>query len=303
MRVASTQYHATMNTALQKANKRISDLLQKMASGERFSLPSEDPVGSVRLSRLMREEATLAQYRDNIATLKSRMSQNEAYLDGMLSDMMSVRDLTVWALDGSNTSEDIAAMARSIQPIIDSLFYATNSQDAEGRYVFSGTLTDTPALAYDPLAAPGARYSFQGNNAQQLVAVATGVTQAANVTMPHMAALLNQLEQLRDTLSVPNVSANDPVVRGELQAALGSIDQTLNTTSSIIAGLGGAQNILSTLDGNHQNVSLSLHQAALLVGQLDYADAAVKINGYSTSIEATRKAYSQISKLSLFDAL
>ncbi|MDY0066858.1 MAG: flagellar hook-associated protein FlgL [Steroidobacteraceae bacterium] len=303
MRIASTQYHATMNTALQKANERLSDILQKMASGEKFSLPSEDPVGAVRLSRLTREEAALVQYRENIATLKGRLSQNEAFLDGMISDMTSARDLLVWALDGSNTAADINAMASSIQPIIDSLFYAANSRDAEGRYLFSGTLSDTAALTYDPAAALGARYTYTGNAGRQLVAVAAGVQQAANVTVQEMAAMLNQLDQVRAVLSAPGVSANDPVVRAELQAALNVTDQTLNVTAGKIAGLGGAQNILSTLDANHQNISLSNRQAALVVGQLDYADAAVKLNGYTTSVQATQKAYAQVSKLSLFEAM
>src|SRR5690606_13114365 len=231
MRIASTQYHATMNTALQKANERLSDILQKMASGEKFSLPSEDPVGAVRLSRLTREEAALVQYRENIATLKGRLSQNEAFLDGMISDMTSARDLLVWALDGSNTAADINAMASSIQPIIDSLFYAANSRDAEGRYLFSGTLSDTAALTYDPAAALGARYTYTGNAGRQLVAVAAGVQQAANVTVQEMAAMLNQLDQVRAVLSAPGVSANDPVVRAELQAALNVTDQTLNVTA------------------------------------------------------------------------
>ncbi len=39
------------------------------------------------------------------------------------------------------------------------------------------------------------------------------------------------------------------------------------------------------------------------MGQLDYADAEVKLNGYTTALQATQKAYAQVSKLSLFDVL
>ena len=157
MRISSTQYHTTMNTALQKASFRLEDILQKMASGEKYSLPSEHPVTTVRLSRLYREEAALDQYRDNISALQSRLTQNEVYLDSMTNDMLSARDLMVWAGDGSNTSEDVAAMAGSLQPLLDSLFYAANSSDAEGRYVFSGTAVDSATVSYDPAAPLGAR--------------------------------------------------------------------------------------------------------------------------------------------------
>jgi flagellar hook-associated protein 3 FlgL len=209
----------------------------------------------------------------------------------------------VWAADGSNTSEDVAAMVGSLQPLIDSLFYNTNSKDAEGRYVFSGTATNTATLEYAAAAAVGARYTATGNAVKQLVVVGNGVTQPANVALPEMADVLNQLERVLATLSVPGVSVNDPAVRAEVVATMDALDAGIDINSSKISGLGGAQNILATLQGNHSNVSLSNKQAALIIGQLDYGDAAVKLKGYQASIEATQKAYAQISKLSLFNVL
>lgn len=303
MRVASTQYHTTMNTALQEANVRLQSVLQKMASGERYSLPSENPIANVRMSRLAREEALLDQYLDNIETLQSAMSRTEAILTGMSADLLSARDLLVWAADGSNTSEDVSAMAGAIKPLIESLFYSANTQDAEGRYVFSGSASNTATITYDPTAAIGARYTATGNNVQQLVAVGNGITQPANVTLQEMAGILNSLEQVYDTLSTPGVSVNDAAVRAQLTTTMNDIDVAINFTSTVIAKLGGSQNILETLSANHENVSLSNKQAALVIGQLDYGDAAVKMNGYSAAIQATQKAYAQVSKLSLFDVI
>jgi flagellar hook-associated protein 3 FlgL len=303
MRISSTQYHTTMNTALQKASFRLEDILQKMASGEKYSLPSEHPVTTVRLSRLYREEAALDQYRDNISALQSRLTQNEVYLTSMSNDMLSARDLMVWAGDGSNTSEDVAAMAGSLQPLLDSLFYVANSSDAEGRYVFSGTAVDSATVTYDPAAPLGSRYTFTGNTDSQRVAVGPGVTQPSNVTLPEVAAMLNRLEQVLTTLQTPNVNVNDPAVRADVTAAMGSLDDVIESISGRIAGLGGAQNILATLETSHANVSLSNQQAALTLGQLDYSDAAVKLNGYTTAVQATQKAYAQVSKLSLFEAI
>jgi flagellar hook-associated protein 3 FlgL len=303
MRIASTQYHTTMNTALQTASSRLENILQKMASGERYSLPSESPIANVRLSRLTREEATLDQYLDNIATLQSKMSRDEAVLTGMSADMLSARDLLVWAADGSNTSSDINAVASSLRPIIESLFYNTNTLDAEGRYIFSGTAVATPTLSYDPAAALGLRYTATGNAVEQLVTVGNNITQPANVTLPEMANALNLLERIFTTLQAPGVTANDPLVRAELTAALNGLDDAIDLNSTEVATLGGSQNILETLRANHSNVSLSNKQAALVIGQLDYGDAAVKMNGYTAAIQATQKAYSQVSQLSLFDVI
>ncbi|MBL8265493.1 flagellar hook-associated protein FlgL [Steroidobacter sp.] len=303
MRIASTQFHTTMNTALQKASSRLEDILQKMASGEKYSLPSEHPVTTVRMSRLYREEAALDQYRDNIGALQARLTQNEVYLSSMSNDMLSARDLLVWAADGSNTSEDVSAMAESLQPLLDSLFYVTNSTDAEGRYIFSGTAVATPTVTYDATAAVGSRYTYTGNTEVQRVVVGPGVTQPANVSLPEVATLLNQLEQVLATLQTPGVNVNDAAVRTQITTAMDGLDDVIESISGRIAGLGGSQNILATLETSHANVSLSNQQAALTLGQLDYSDAAVKLSGYTTAVQATQKAYAEVSKLSLFDVI
>lgn len=303
MRIASTQYHATMNTALQRANVRLEEILQKMATGERLLRPSDDPIAHVRLARLSREEAALDQYRDNITALGARLRQSEAYLDTMSSDILDARDLLVWSADGGNAPADVAAMAGSLRSLADSLFYTGNSRDQEGRYVFSGTLTSTPALSYDPAAPLGSRYTFTGNTAEQKVVVGNGVTQTANVNVADIADALNLLEGTVVALETPGVNVNDAAVRAQLVATLDGLDDALDFVSGTIAGLGGAQNVIASLEGSHANVSLSNQQAVLDIGQLDYGDAAVKLNGYTTAVQATQKAYAQVSRLSLFDAL
>lgn len=303
MRIASTQYHATMNSALQTASARVEDVMQQMASGKKLLRPSDDPVTHVRLSRLAREDAALTQYRDNIGALKARLQNSEALLSGMNADLQEARDLVVWAADGGNTSADVAAMASSLQSLRDSLYYSANSRDQEGRYLFSGTVTGSPTISYDPTAPAGARYAFTGNTAEQKVVIGNGVTQAANVTLQEMAALLNQMDGTISTLQTPGISVSTPAVHAQLVAGLTGIDTAMNAVSSKIAKMGGAQNTLATLDNNHANVSLSNQQAQLTLGQLDYGDAAVKLNGYTTAVQATQKAYAKVSALSLFNVL
>jgi len=303
MRIASTQYHATMNSALQEASGRVETLMQKMASGQRMLQPSDDPVNGVRLSRLRREDAALGQYRDNIGALRSRLQQNEGSLGSMVKTMLQVRDLVVWASDGSNSPKDLQAIADSLQSLRDSLFYSGNEKDQEGHYLFSGTAVTTPTLTLNAAAAVGSRYTATGNTAQQQVVVGNGVTQPANVSTPELAALLNQLDSSIAALRTPGATANVPAVQATLTANLDGLDTTLDAINTKIATLGGAQNIVQTLDDNHANVSLSLQQSALKLGQLDYAEAAVQLNGYTSAVQATQKAYGKVSTLSLFDVL
>lgn len=303
MRIASTQYHTTMNTALQTASARLENVMQQMASGQRLLQPSDDPVTSVRLSRLTREEAAIDQYRINIAALKTRLQLNESHLTSMSKDMLQARDLLVWAADGGNTPMDANAMAGSLRSLRDSLFYTANIKDQEGHYLFSGTLADTATIIYDATQPLGSRYSFAGNDGVQQVMVGNGITQSANVGLRGLEDLLNRLDETAVELAKPGADVNGPALRSLLTATIDGLDTTLGSVSAKITGLGGEQNILQTLDDNHANVSLSNKKALIDLGQLDYGDAAVKLNGYTSALQATQKAYGKVSALSLFDVL
>jgi flagellar hook-associated protein 3 FlgL len=303
MRIATAQYQSNMNQSLQLNQERLSSLTQQMATGKRMLVPSDDPVDNVRLSRLQREEAAVTQYRDNIASIKIRLTKNEGYLGGMVNDIAAGRDQIVWALDGANTSEDLKAMINPLQALRDSLFFSANTLDQEGRYVFSGTKTSTAAMAYDAAAPAGSRYSYAGNTNEQRVVVGNGLTQVANDNMQGMEQVLNSLDATIAMLGSGNVNVNVPATRAVLEANLTGFDKGLDLVTSKIAVLGGKQNILDTLDANHGNVSLSNQMAITDIGQLDMGVAATELNGYSTALQATYKAYSRIGSLSLFSAL
>lgn len=303
MRIATSQYQAMMTQSLEMNQERITYVTQQMANGNRIQLPSDDPVDSVRLSRLQREEATIKQYRSNIAAVQERLSKNEGSLQNMVNDMNSGRDLLVWASNGSNTPADLNAMVTSLTSLRDSLLYNANTIDQEGRRVFAGTKTDSEAIAYNASAPLGSRYSYAGNTNDQLVVVGNGVTQVGNQNVSGLEKLLNQLDQSIATLSNKNVDANDPAVRATLKANLDGFDAAMDLIGGKVAVMGGQQNILKTIDANHENVSLSNQTAILDIGQLDVGTAAIELNGYQTALQASYKAYSKIGTLSLFSVL
>jgi len=303
MRIASSQFEATMNRGLEFNQENISKLDAQMATGNAITLPSDDPISAVRLSRLEREEGTVNQYRDNIGSLKTRLSNSESYLTGVVNDITQARDQLVWASDGSNSSADLNSMVSTLQSVRDSVLYAANTKDAEGHYIFSGNQTNTPAITYNAAAAVGSRYSYTGDTGQQEVTVGNGVTQAANVNVSGLDDYLNKLDTAISQLQTPGITVADPTLAASLKAALDGSDTGLSLVSSKIANLGGTQNIIATLDTNHANVSLSNQTAMGDIGNLDYAVATTQLSGYNLALQASYKAYAKISSLSLFNVI
>lgn len=308
MRVSSSQYHITVNASLQTSNSQLEKLMSQMASGNRLTRPSDDPVTHVRIARLGREEANIAQYLSNIGSLSSRMSQSETVMSSMNNDLLSVRDLLVWALNGTNTSEDLSAMATSLEALRDGLMASSLTKDQEGNYMFSGTATKTATVALvESTDANGdlvKTYQAMGNDKKQMVVVGNGLTQAANVSIgTETADVLNALTNAIKAISVPGVTPNDPETRQALSKALTSVDNTMDQISTKISQLGGAQNIIATLETNARNLSTANQTATLEYAQLDYAAAATQLNSLMSAVQATQNAYAKVSKLSLFNAL
>ena len=303
MRIASTQYQSTMNQSLQTNQERISYITQQLANNKRIMVPSDDPVDSVRLARLAREEAAVQQYRDNIGAIQIRLTKTEGYLSNMSKEMIVGRDTIIWASDGGNPSEDLKAMISPLESLRESLFYSANTIDPEGNYIFAGTLTKTKPMQYDSTAPVGSRYTFVGNTNKQEVVVGDGITQAGNTDLKGLEKLLNQLDASIEALKVPGASANDPALRSVLEANLNGFDEAMELIGSKIATIGGSQNIMKTLDANHANISLSNKMAITDIGALDVGEAATSLNGYSTALQATYKAYSRIGTMSLFSVL
>ncbi|WP_221899480.1 flagellar hook-associated protein FlgL [Pseudomonas sediminis] len=304
MRITNSQITSLMHNSMNASSAELGKLMQQMATSKRILLPSDDPIASVRVLRVQREEASLEQFRKNIANVSGSLSTQEANLKSTSDAMLNVRDLLLWAANGSNTSEDLSAMAGELSIIEDTIFSFANVRDEEGRYLFSGTLSDTPALAFD---AATQTYSITGNDKHRQAAVANGVLVDENVTATSVfgagVGMLNELRGLINTLQDPALDVTDPAVRQQITDALGALDDAHGRVLGSITELGGRQNALSLLKDSNEDVSLVNQKIDGELSQLDYAGATIALNNYQLALGATQKTYLKINEMSLFSLL
>ncbi|WP_296269694.1 flagellar hook-associated protein FlgL [Pseudomonas sp. UBA6323] len=304
MRITNSQITSMMHSSMNASSAELGKLMQQMATGKRILLPSDDPVASVRVLRVEREEASLEQFRKNIANVSGSLSTQEANLKSTSDAMLNVRDLLLWAANGSNASEDLAAMAGELSIIEDTIFSFANVRDEEGRYLFSGTLSDTPALAFD---AATQTYSVTGNDKHRQAAVANGVLVDENVTAASVfgagVEVLNELRGLINTLQDPALDATNPAVRQQIVDTLGALDEAHGRVMGSVTELGGRQNALTLLTDSNEDVSLVNQKIEGELSKLDYAGATIDLNNYQLALGATQKTYLKINEMSLFSLL
>ena len=102
------------------------------------------------------------------------LQTEDTALTQLQNQLQSLRSLALEANSGTQTGEDLSAIAAQATQIQNSLLTIANTQDGNGQYIFSGFATQTQPFS---LTATGAAYA--GDQGQQHVQIAAGQTVAA----------------------------------------------------------------------------------------------------------------------------
>lgn len=132
MRISDNQFSQMMLQSLQGNNAGLGHVLQQMTTGERLTKLSDDPMASIKLLNLDRENSAIAQYQNNIANVKTTLSSQETHLDSVKESLMSMRDIALWGANGSLTDQDRTGMITELKSYRDSIESSFNAQDEEG---------------------------------------------------------------------------------------------------------------------------------------------------------------------------
>ncbi|KWB79427.1 hypothetical protein WL42_12765 [Burkholderia ubonensis] len=289
-----------MLSTISDAQQNEANLMEQMSTGNRILRASDDPIAAQRLMLIHNQKGDLDQYNENIDLLAIRLEKSEAHFESIDSDITAAQDQVLSAMNAGKTSPDLKAIATSLASLMGTLVSTSNSRDDDGNYLFSGTATDQPTVAYDPNAPVGQRYSFKGNTGKQQAVVGEGVTADGNASLNEMAGLLNQMDKAVDLL---NKNPTDPNLQKDLQPCLDALKQTLTSVSAKEGQMGSTRKILDGLKSNHEQVGLADDQVNDALNMADPGMVAVQLNGYRVAAQASMQIYGELSKLSIFNVL
>lgn len=148
MRVTNSMMINNMMRNMNLNLTRMEQTQQQLASGKRFTRPSEDPIGVSRSLRLNTEVAIMDQYKRNAEDSQSWLDTAEVSINNMVSVMQRARELTVQGASGTNSPEDRQKISDEIKQLRDQLVGLGNTTYA-GSYLFTGYKTDKPLLNDD----------------------------------------------------------------------------------------------------------------------------------------------------------
>ncbi|MCD4712430.1 MAG: flagellar hook-associated protein FlgL [Clostridiales bacterium] len=129
---------------LWNANNNLVQMAQRqteLSSGKKIHRPSDDPVGITQVLKYKTDIREAQQYKKNIDDSLGWLEVSESAMHNLKDILQRVRELTVQAANGTNTTDDRQKIGLEVEQLMQEVLSVGNSTNA-GRYVFSGLQTN-----------------------------------------------------------------------------------------------------------------------------------------------------------------
>ena len=97
--------------------QRLSTAQTQMATESKIQLPSDDPIAATKALKYRNYVSTITQYQSNAADATSWMTVTSGVMSSLTDVVQQVRDLTVQAVNGANSTSDRDALQSEIDQL------------------------------------------------------------------------------------------------------------------------------------------------------------------------------------------
>ncbi len=328
MRIStSLSQQLSVNAMLNQQAKLAKTQLQ-LSMGSKILTPADDPSASARALDLTESIAVIGQYQANVETMRPRLALQDSALDTATGIVQRARELAVQGANDALNASDHLAIEKEVRELLDQMEGITNTQAANGEYIFSGLQSDVPAYKWDPTVTAPATippgYVFQADAQQRNLQIgssrwladgdtgdnvfgqiaAVGAPAASNGgTQNVLMTLYNFAEALAGRSSAVEPPTTPDTPQATISHTITNLDNALHKMDQARASIGARLNALD--DQTSSNEKLLVDTRATLSGieDLDYAEAIGRFNLQNTALQAAQQAYVKVQGLSLFNYL
>jgi flagellar hook-associated protein 3 FlgL len=167
MRISTNTIYDLGVGGMQQQTAALLKTQQQVSSGRRILSPADDPVASARVLETKQSQAIIKQYGINIGSANSSLGLEESTLNSVSNLIQDVRTTTVYAGSGILTDSDRKALATDLRSRYQELLGLANTNDGNGKYLFSGYKGATQPFAET---SPGT-VNYSGDQGQNLIQI------------------------------------------------------------------------------------------------------------------------------------
>ncbi len=270
------------------------DLQARSASGKRILKPSDDVSGTGRAMSLRSTLTGIEQYLTNNDAVKTQLEVSTSAMDTVVDKIQRVRNIAVEAANSTTGAEGGAALIAELDEITTSLVAAGNSQYS-GKYLFSGSLTNQPAIV--PNAACNPPYLFAGNDTMMKVQVSPWTSTGSNVAGRKLFNLNGSAAPAAPDIFAVIASLKQNILDGDhtaVSTSLTDIDANRMNATAMRSEVGGR---IATLESASDSLLDSKTSLSSLLSKTEDADMAQTIMDLQTRENMYQASVSTASKI------
>lgn len=166
MRISTSQMFEVSSTTLSQQQSDLFRLQQQMAASKRILTPSDDPIAASQSLTEKQGEAVNTQFQRNIGNARHQIGLAENALSSVGNVMQAARQLLVQAGNTTLSDSDRTSIAGELTQQLKQLIALANSDDGNGRFLFSGYQDTVATYAQTSTGA-----TYQGDSGQPLLQV------------------------------------------------------------------------------------------------------------------------------------
>ncbi|RZF92256.1 flagellar hook-associated protein FlgL [Pseudoalteromonas sp. N1230-9] len=295
MRISSHQFHLNSIKNIQHNTAEFNKASVQLSTNERISKPSDDPLGAVMLLKLESEIESLSQYQSNMDAVNYALGQQEVQLTGIVNQSYSLQELITTAADGSMGTEQLKALGQEMRVIFQGMLDLMNAQDGEGRYLFSGSETNSKPFILDA----AGDYIYNGDERVREVAVSPDSSVLTNIIGSDLdpnADFLNAMKDYLDLIDNPPAAG----VGNESRTMINNLSDYLGHITGEITVIGGTMASMDSLATSNQDINTFTTNLRDDISAVDYPEAYIRMNESMAAYESSMQVYANVTQLSLF---
>ena len=294
-RVANLAQYQRNITYILDTESRLNTAQIQLSSGQKSTTYSGIASDVRRLVNVQDSYVQSKQYTSSNNLVDQRLQITESSVSQIFDVLTSYKTLLVNGLNASNSAD--LAMPTQAQSMLNEVASLLNVQD-DGRYLFSGSRTDTPPVdqsglpvAYTiPSASGYAIGYYKGDNTQLSVQADVNFTvnYGINANEPGFEEAIRALHEV--IIGTPNDKTT-------MEDALGIVTQALNDVSDIRTKIGAARSALQNVNSRLDQYQLYSEKTISDLQNVDITETITRMNQDQTAIQASFMTLSRLSQL------
>lgn len=293
MKITGMMKNTQLLRNLRNNNIDIMDWQNKLATGQKISKPSDDPVGIGYQMRYTTELARNDQYLANAKTGYGWLSQTDSVLQQAQDILQRLNTLTNQAANGTITPEVREQIRLEVLQLREQMVTVGNST-YDGRHIFNGQKTDvrpySTANAANDTTDMGVYYLNVSPSVQVAVSIPGEQVFGAAGANDNIFKLFDDIaQQLED---------DD---QAALSGSLDNIKTAIERISLNLAEAGARMNRFELIESRIADEKVSLTTLRSSVADVDMADAIVQLQLKQNVLQASLSVGARISQMSMLD--